>query len=394
MASTPPLFDDVHRFPPPRRPTESDFQFLNRAAGEPWDAARELLEAWYQDYGDSDNDLRGRFRNPAKAQHVGAWWELYVYTMFRRLDYDIIIHPRLPDTTKKPDFLLRKSSKKLIVECAVMLEEDRWADSDGRNWVLQCINDIQDSNFLVRVDINTEGERRPRRDDIVKPIKAWLAALDVDTVWESTQSGGDWPEKEFAIRSWRITLKAIPLRPGRRGLTTGLIGIGPMKTGWLRHTEQMRGILHDKGSKYGQPDHPFVLALLALPITAGEHEMTNALYGSVGMTVAVGENDLSAGEWTRQRDGYWRPRPDLRGSRISAVLFAEALNSSRPFSALPRLWINPWAKAPLESLPPFAAFVVEEDQLVSREATTTAEDLFGYPPHWPHRPRPGIADPG
>ncbi|KLO33708.1 hemin-binding protein [Mycobacterium haemophilum] len=374
----------MQRFPPPKRPTESDFQFLNRVAGEPWDVTRELLEAWYRDYDDTDNDLRGRFRDPTTAQHMGAWWELYIYTMFRRLGYDITIHPNLPATNKKPDFLLSKGSTELIVECAVMLEEAQWADSDGRKWVLQCINDTQDPNFLVGVDINAEGMQRPRCDDIVKPIRAWLATLDANAVWESTQSGGDWPEKEFVIRGWRITLRAIPLRPERRGLAAGLIGIGPMKTGWLRHVEQIRGILSDKGSKYGQPEQPFVLALLASPITAGEDEMTNALYGSLGMTVVVNESDLSSGEWSRQQDGYWRPAPDIRGSRISAVLFAEALSPSRPFSALPRIWMNPWAKAPLESLPPFAAFVVEDDQLVSREATTMPKDLFGYPSQWPH----------
>jgi hypothetical protein len=270
-----------------------------------------------------------------------------------------------------------------------MLEDDQWVDSDGRTWVLQCINDTQDPNFRVRVDIKAEGEQRPRRADIVKPIEAWLAALDVDAVWESTLNGGDWPQKEFSIRGWRIVLSAIPLNPDARGVGTGLIGIGPIKGGFLRHTEQIRGILSDKGAKYGQPQRPFVLALLAWPITAGEREMTSALYGSVAMTVFISEDDVLPGEWTRERDGYWRPAPDLRGSRISAVLFAEALNPYRPFTALPRMWINPWAKAPLDGLPPFEAFVVEDDHLVSREATATAQDLFGYPPDWPHGPRPG-----
>lgn len=389
MVNAPLFDDDVQRFPPPRRPTESDFQFLNRAAGEPWQATRELLEVWYRDYDDVDDDLRGRFRDPAKAQHVGAWWELYTHATFRRLGYDITIHPDLPGTNKKPDFLIRNGSTELIVECAVMLEDSRWADSDGRNWVLECINDTHDPNFFVRVDINAEGQERPRRAGIMAPVKAWLATLDVDAVWEATRSGGDWPKEEFVIRGWHITLSAIPRSPERRGLETGLIGIGPMKSGWLRHAEQMRAILSDKGSKYGEPDHPFVLALLGLPITAGEYEMTNALYGSPAMTVVVGENDLSPREWIRERDAYWRPAPALRGSRISAVLFAEGLNPHRPFSVLPRTWINPWAKVPLDSLPPFAAFVVEDDQLVSHEATMTAEDLFGYPPHWPHEPRLG-----
>jgi hypothetical protein len=361
------LFDEVDRFPPPKRPTESQFEFLNRSEGALWDQTRALLESWYADYSDLDGDLRGRFQQDALSQHMGAWWELYIYTLFRRLGYEIEVHPALPGTKKNPDFLLTRDSTKLVVECAVMLEEAQWGNSDGKSWVLECIDGADSPTFRLGVDIGAEGNQRPNRKDIVRPIEAWLASLDADALWEAAEAGdSSWPEKEFEIRGWTITVRALVVDPVHRGIASGSIAVGPMKSGVLQHAEQMRTILSDKGSKYGQPTYPLVLALLARPITAGEFEMTNALYGSVAVTGL-----------TRQGDGYWRPPPDARGSRISAVLLGESLRPWDPFAALPRLWINPWATVPLGELPPFAAFTVDGDDLVSADASMTPHEIFG-----------------
>ncbi|WP_236593143.1 hemin-binding protein [Mycobacterium paraintracellulare] len=372
------LFDEVDRVPPPKRPTESLFEFVNRAEGALWDQTRTLLESWYADYPDPDGDLRGRFRQDALGQHMGAWWELYIYTLFRRLGYEIGVHPVLPGTKKNPDFVLTRDSTKLVVECAVMLEEAQWGDSDGKSWVLECIDGVVSPNFRLGVDIGTEGNQRPSRKDIVRPIEAWLAALDADALWEAAEAGDSGlPEEEFEIRGWTIIVRALVVDPVHRGTASGSIAAGPMKSGVLQHAEQMRTILSDKGSKYGQLPYPFVLALLARPITAGVFEMTNALYGSVAVTVAIGEAVHEDRGLTRQGNGYWRAPPDGGGSRISAVLLGESLQPWDPFAALPRLWVNPWATVPLGALPPFAAFTVNGDDLVSTDASMTPHEIFG-----------------
>lgn len=104
MANTPLFDNDVERLPPPKQPTESAFQFLNRADGAPWDSLRDLLETWYRDYPDPDDDLRNRFRSDLRSQHIAAWWELYVFALFRRLGYDVTPHPDMPARRRSQTF--------------------------------------------------------------------------------------------------------------------------------------------------------------------------------------------------------------------------------------------------------------------------------------------------
>ena len=131
-----------------------------------------------------------------------------------------------------------------------------------------------------------------------------------------------------------------------------------------------------------------MLALLAWPLTAGEFDLTNSIFGSVVVYVKLEQDGDQSSELSRNADGYWRPAPDLRGARISAVLLGESLKPDRPFVSLPRLWLNPWATVPLPGLPPFESFVVEGDSHITRDATMTAQDVFRHPPDWPHGPRP------
>src|SRR6266542_284643 len=79
------LFDKFERTDPtPARHQEGNFAFLNRIATPWWSEIRDRLEVWFQAYsGDAGAekaaDLRGRFRSSDERQHLGAWWELYVY---------------------------------------------------------------------------------------------------------------------------------------------------------------------------------------------------------------------------------------------------------------------------------------------------------------------------
>ena len=156
----------------------------------------------------------------------------------------------------------------------------------------------------------------------VRAVETWLASLDADAAHQRWQEGnGEAPTTEIPFPGdWVVALTAYPIAPDKRGVGRRLIARGPMKSGQLAHMEQMRKILSDKGSRYDQLDRPFVLALLAWPITAGEFEMTNSLFGSVAVNVSVGHDDHRFSELTRNADGYWRPAPDVSHLPRSATL--------------------------------------------------------------------------
>jgi hypothetical protein len=347
---------------------------------------RSELDAWYAEFPDADRDLRNRFIEPDKRQHLAAWWELYTFTLFRRLGYSIDVHPRVSGTTGRPDFLVDNGSTSMYVECAAMFG-DEVENPDGQAWICQCINqasnDHQASNpdFMVEVDIEQVGTERPRCRDITNPLDAWLSTLDAGTV-AADFAARQLHQFRLPVRDWVIVFTALAI-PDRSGGRRRMIAVYPSDPTWIKDSFQIRKILSKKGSKYGtQPDRPIVVALVCWN-SVDEDDLTNALFGTVAVRYV--QPDPKTVQSVRIRDGYWRPVTDQRGARISAVLFGNTLRVWRAASKLPELWINPWASKLIPQIPPFATRSADsEGNFTSTPATSTAANVFGLATEWPN----------
>jgi hypothetical protein len=97
------IFDDAERTDPsPAHEMESSYDFLNRVARPQWALVRELIDDWFSEYpAAAQADIRSRLQEKDYAQHIGAWWELYTYKLFRSLDYQVAIHRVLESTVHR-----------------------------------------------------------------------------------------------------------------------------------------------------------------------------------------------------------------------------------------------------------------------------------------------------
>ncbi len=377
ISKTTSLFDGVRHYAGPALHTESSFHFLNRAAGDSWQAARELLDAWYAKYPDATGDLRARFRQDDSRQHVAAWWELYVYTLFVKLGYSVDVHPSIDGTDHQPDFGVSKhGADTMYVECAALLEDASEFVSDGQAWVFDCIDTVDSSDFIADITVERVGSQRPRKQEITGPVDRWLQTLDWREVTDEVDRSGNAPEKTFVVRDWQFTLGAWPVRPGKRGVPGRFIGGYLIGDAEPRFDEQrLRDLIADKGGRYGSAQ-PLVLAVLAWSSFMDERDLTNALFGSIAAMYY--QHSAIQPKLVRQRDGYWRPTGHSRGSRLGGVLFGNHL--LKPWdstSSLPQLWINPWAASPIDSLGPFGIHTAQDSGvIVSTEATGSAQDIF------------------
>ena len=95
--------------PRPSREGETRFEFLDRVAGPFWDRLRSLLEGWFAEYPATESlDLAQRFRSD-DDQHDAAWWELYLHRVLTATGHRLTPHPEVPNTTKRPDFLVEEA---------------------------------------------------------------------------------------------------------------------------------------------------------------------------------------------------------------------------------------------------------------------------------------------
>jgi hypothetical protein len=356
----------------PGRHGETSFHVLNRRAGALWDRVRSHLESCYAAFPDEHKPgLVGRLRDDDERQHLPAWWELYVFTLFDRLKYKIEVHPELPGATDKkdrPDFLVTKGPVSMYVEAAVVFNDD--LKSDAWNWVCDCVNEAKNPDFkMVDLEIPTQGKRRPPKKEIIGPLEEWLATWDAHQVVADYNAGSPLPRTQLRARDWVLDYTAAPVSPDRPGVPGRLIASYPIQAvDFRRDVKQLRKTLKHKGSKYGmlrKPlDKPLVMAITSWNFL-DESEVKETLFAP--------------------RGGYWRVGAEPRGTRISGLLFAEIMRVRSVASRLPELWINPRPLNAMPPLPPFGTVALDDGELVRADASMTAGDLFDLSPEWPDR---------
>jgi hypothetical protein len=388
-----PLFDDIGRHDSsPAGEGEDSFTFLDRAAGVVWERTRDVLSTWFATYpSEHAADLRGKFRSKHAGQHLAAWWELYLYRLFLRLGYSIEVHPSVPGSSKRPDFLLTKDTERFYLEAAVVfsgiVDEARNGVREG--WIIDAANRGKSPNFYVGIDFDQVGTLRPKDRDIYEPVQAWLTTLDPDQVTADHEASGELPEKLIAVDDWRVRFTAMPIKAEARGDESRgrLVGMGPVTAGFIDDKEQIRDTVKHKSGRYGNPDIPVVLALNCVGSFPEDEDIAAALYGSIAVQYVPDAPGSS--KTVRLRDGAWIDEQGPRGRRVSAVLSAVQLHSHTAVKVAPQLWHHPRAQVSLNVGWPFSEWRCSEQGLIaSQRREVDMATLLGLPPEWPGPERP------
>jgi hypothetical protein len=386
------LFDDLVRTDPaPAGNGEDSFTFMNRVDQPFWRRVRDQLEEWFGEYPkDVAADLVGRFRDFDPRQHFAAWWELYLFTLYRRLDYSVAVHPAISGTAAQPDFLIARGNEELYVEAAVVFSgiADKSRHGNREAWIYDLVNKATDPNFHVGLDFDRLGMQQPKDAELIQPLEQWLMGLDPDEIAVALDAGHELPELYLPVRDWKLIFKAFPIKPEHRGKPGRLLGIYPAMAGFVNDKERVRKALNRKGGHYGLPDKPLVVALLCMSSFMDNDGMEQALFGSLAYRYYINEPNRE-GQWVRQRDGFWTRGAQPRGTRVSAVLAGTGLMPWSPAHQLPRLWLNPWATQPLIATDPFPTATVDHHSLVNfADTDVEAHMVLGLPKEWPGPERP------
>jgi hypothetical protein len=273
------LFDDFSRTnASPAAYIESTFDYLNRADRPEVERIREVVEEWFQHYPDVEKvELATRFRNPEYSEHVGAWWELYVFTLYRKLGCQVEVHPKMPGSNRRPDFLVSCGDTSFYVECTAVSPADNSGKPNlkGQHWIQDCINQVLDPNFWLGLRINQYGTQQPRQTDITRPLTDWLAGLDPNA------DPDDLPALDIAAKDWKLTVTAYPIPPEKRTGNGRLLGILPPSGAFVMNdADVLHKALRDKGARYGdQPDKPLIVALISTTGFTEEADITDAVFG-------------------------------------------------------------------------------------------------------------------
>jgi hypothetical protein len=96
----------------PKGYAEPSFDYYNASSRADVAALRRLLDSWYRAFpAEAAAELRQRFRSRIERQHQGAFYELCLHELPRRLRYEAEVHPVVDEPTH-PDFLIRRAGER------------------------------------------------------------------------------------------------------------------------------------------------------------------------------------------------------------------------------------------------------------------------------------------
>ena len=388
------LFDEIERNDYElAQYAEPLFAYLNRTARVEFARIRRELEEWFTRYPASGQaELRARFRSDIDSQHQSAFFELFLHELLLRLGCQVTIHPTVPNVARTPDFLVKSpDGERFYIEATIATNESA-AEAASRarmNAVYDVLNRVVDSpDFFLWIKIDGAPKTPPPARRIASFVSAHLAELDPDQITRLYESGRieEIPRWSFEHEGWEIEFKPIPKKNEARG-KPGVRPIAVQSTGvrWVDRRTPIRDAITEKAGRYGVLDLPYVVAVNVLEFI-DEIDILEALFGKEQFTILLSKSGPAETVNTRMSrlpDGAWSGTGGPRYTRVSAVLLATRLSVYNIPRANFRLYHNPWAYRPYQSVLTRLPQAVPRDNRMEHIDGESTEAIFGLPSSWP-----------
>lgn len=393
------LFDEWERTETrPAKNHEPKFEYVNLSARPAFIAIRRLLEDWFSRYPDSPEsgkrDIRNRFRDRNDQNHTGAFFELFLNELFRRLGYTLIPHPDIPGVPTHPDFLVQRDGRSCFYLEATVPESRQVKGSDLKrlNQVHDALQKVQSPDYFL--DISHFGY--PTTVASVKPllrkIERWLRELDYQEILRACSDGDLFALPVFTgnVGGMEISVRPLPKSEATRGKEgVDPVGVfGEAAAHVVDTTSAIREAAKAKRKRYGRLNLPYVVAINVLEKFIRMRSVENVVDAVFGREAVRHTSYLDGSEKmeeVRIRDGLWINERGPTNQSISAVLVFLGMWPWNLADIESVLVQNPFADYPLKESLPLKKIVGDRTtgKLDEIAAARSIGDVLGLSTPWP-----------
>ena len=358
------LFDDFTRTESSSsNHRESEYDFLNRSCWNVSVRARDLCTAWFEKYPTTEQaDLCARFTEDDAGQHLGAYFELVLHELLRRLGFSVTVHPTVPGVSARPDFLAESGNHRFYLEATVSQASSAEIPNNATlNQIYEWIDEIDNPYFLVGIRPSCRPTKQPSRKFIQAHIRRLMAEGDPELLLRRLENGlgrpANFPSVTIELDGCNLFVELWPKPREKWGVSAGRTIAARSGAAWYGvgagDVASTLGAVIDKKARekrVARLDAPLVVACSTvdgfykfseegLVSLFGRHNLD---YGAPDWNVHLGEPRIDRGAWV---DRSGAPRND----NLAAVwLFGNA----RPVATTPtgygnRLFLNPSSRQPI-----------------------------------------------
>lgn len=368
----------------PSNNNENSFDYYHKSSRKDIRVIRETIENWFLTYPESEKkELKNRF----KKDFDSAFYELFLYEMFTKLGFSITIHPKLKNSTKRPDFLIEKDDVKSYVEAKVCYDksQEEMAFERLQNQFFDNLNKVRIKGFLLRiVEVEFKTKKQPSSKELISKIEIEVGNLDPRIITLDMEKFGfdGCPNINFENDDLKIIIQPMPLIESRRDkISKNSIGMFPIETYWGGGKESLRDSISKKAKRYGKFEIPYLICVNALgKKTTDKLDVENAIWGSLKYTFSDYKN-IEGGKMSRESDGIFYNSGKKKLTNVSGIFVSKVFPSNVPNA---KYWVyeNPFADNRLN----FKRLNLIYNYIDNKERDgVTGEDLdviFGIPKEW------------
>lgn len=345
--------------------SESQFQYLDRAARLEAERVRVLLEEWHAQYPPQHQDaMQRRIQSGSNDQFFSATSELYVHRLLSATSHHITVEPQLPEVSTRPDFHAAFGESQFLFEVAVATElggAKRASDAHLHD-LYDALNKIHSPDFFLTLDNDGEPLSPIPSRRWAQRIRQWLDTLDYDDIIGLGPDLQRLPSLTLGHNGLTITFRPIAKKRSARGSPGRLIGAHSGEAVWVTSWRAIKKAVRGKASRYGSLAIPYTIVINALGAHCDAEEFESALFGNQGL---------------------WANDSSPTHTRVSAVLGFIYLAPQTFASAVGCMYHNPFATMPYEG----PLLQLPQTKLVGRKLQRLGgihpRELIGLPEHWP-----------
>lgn len=367
------LFDKTSEFiEGPSGNNENSFNYYHKSNRNDIRIIRVTLEDWFSKYPESEKkELKIRF----KKDFDSAFFELFLYELFKKLGYDITIHPELKDSSKRPDFLIVKNGNRTYVEAKICYDktEAEMAFERRQNEFYDQLSKVRIKGFLLGIEeLNFITKKQPRVKELIVKIENEVANLNpIQITVDMEKYGFDGcPRIEFENKDFNIIIQPMPLIESERDkISENPIGMFPFESFWGGGEESLRQSILKKAKRYGKFEIPYLICINALgKKTSRKIDIENVVWGSLQYTFSTDPNKRD-GKMTRKSDGIFYNAGKAQLNNVSGIMVTKVFPSNIP-NAKYWMYKNPFANNNFnfEDINLTYSYI-KDNQIISQEGT-------------------------
>jgi len=322
------LFEDIVRNSyEPQGHNEDSYAYYNQSARYEIIESRLQIEEWFKAYPDTEkNDLRNTFKNDFNA----GFFELFLFTLFYKMGYNINIHPTVQDSNKTPDFLVSGFGQEFYLEAKVSYYESEVERATAKRLgtLYEVLDKAQILDFFIYLrTIKEKRKMQPRANDIRRVIEEAISRYNVEELYDAMNSGIITSPPLHVYEDDDLYLEFGPIPKsieGRGKAAQRAIGIYAEEAKVLENASSLRKALKMKAGRYSALNKPYLIAINAIDMIALDNDdIWDCLMGTTCVVPPSIENGAELQEF-RQHNGFFTGRNDQgQNTRVSAAFITK-----------------------------------------------------------------------